>query len=305
MFAHIVHGMSCQVMYQSHYSYFPYQRNIIPEANKQGIAEHDLQQGGAREPGTVDSEIRNSPNAAAGGPQYPGLFERPSNFVGTCGANTRQQTSTPSYTGGQSYPATNQSILGLPGFQTRENQPVNHSHARDNLPPLVRGIADDKVKGEKDKEGMEEEDQKNAQYLSANCVIFTYYSGDISKVVDDHFSKALSQSNDRDSIPLSARNLPPSFWDSSWVRTPSLPASTELYSADPYSADPWHNYMAAQMAVGGSYSAHQMYTARSYSSLLLQSRREWVEQNYSSSPYASMTGLDGGMQGSAKDLYWF
>ena len=93
-----------------------------------------------------------------------------------------------------------------------------------------------------------------------------------------------------DFVPLSARNLPPSFWDSSWVRTPSLPSSTDLYSSDPYSSDPWHNYMAAQMAVGGSYSAHQMYTARSYSSLLLQSRREWVEQNYSSSPYASMTG---------------
>jgi len=61
------------------------------------------------------------------------------------------------------------------------------------------------------------------------------------------------------------------------------------------------------MAVsGGSYSAHQMYhNARNYSSLLLHSRREWVEQNYSSSPYSSMTGLDGGMQSSAKDLYWF
>lgn len=289
-------------MYQSHYSYFPYQRNIVPEANKQGLADHDLQQGGGREPGAagggggVDPEIRNSPGGG-GGVQYPGL----TNYVGTCGANTRQNNTTPSYST-QSYPSTNQSILGLPGFQTRENQ----GQTRDNLPPLVRGVADtDKVKGEKDKEGLEEEDQKNAQYLSANCVIFTYYSGDISKVVDDHFSKALSQSNDRDSIPLSARNLPPSFWDSSWVRTPSLPSSTELYSADPYSADPWHNYMAAQMAVGGSYSAHQMYTARSYSSLLLQSRREWVEQNYSSSPYASMTGLDGGMQGSAKDLYWF
>ena len=161
--------------------------------------DHDLQQGGTRE-AAVDSEIRNSPNAAAGGPvQYPGLFERPSNYVGTCGANTRQQTTTPSYTGGQaqSYPATNQSILGLPGFQTRENQPANQTQTRDNLPPLVRGITDGKVKGEKDKEGMEEDDQKNAQYLSANCVIFTYYSGDISKVVDDHFSKALSQSNDR------------------------------------------------------------------------------------------------------------
>jgi hypothetical protein len=38
------------------------------------------------------------------------------------------------------------------------------------------------------------------------------------------------------------------------------------------------------------YSAHQMYTARSYSSLLLQSRREWVEQNYSASPYPPMSG---------------
>ena len=100
----------------------------------------------------------------------------------------------------------------------------------------------------------------------------------------------LLKSSSLESIPLSARNLPPSFWDSSWVGTPSIPSSTELYSADPYSTDPWHNYMAAQMAVGGSYSAHQMYTARSYSSLLLQSRREWVEQNSSSSPYASMTG---------------
>ena len=30
---------------------------------------------------------------------------------------------------------------------------------------------------------------------------------------------------------------------------------------------------------------------RSYSSLLLHSRREWVEQNYSSSPYTSMSGI--------------
>lgn len=33
----------------------------------------------------------------------------------------------------------------------------------------------------------------DAQYLSANCVVFTYYSGDISSVVDEHFSRALSQ----------------------------------------------------------------------------------------------------------------
>lgn len=36
-----------------------------------------------------------------------------------------------------------------------------------------------------------------AQYLTANCVVFTYYRGDISQVLDDHFSRALSQSGDK------------------------------------------------------------------------------------------------------------
>jgi len=31
-----------------------------------------------------------------------------------------------------------------------------------------------------------------AQYLSANCVVFTHYSGDVAAVVDEHFSRALS-----------------------------------------------------------------------------------------------------------------
>ena len=52
------------------------------------------------------------------------------------------------------------------------------------------------VKGERDRDGLDDE-QRTAQYLSANCVIFTYYTGDINKIVDDHFSKALNQSSDR------------------------------------------------------------------------------------------------------------
>lgn len=31
-----------------------------------------------------------------------------------------------------------------------------------------------------------------AQYVSANCVVFTHYSGDVAAVVDEHFSRALS-----------------------------------------------------------------------------------------------------------------
>ena len=75
-----------------------------------------------------------------------------------------------------------------------------------------------------------------------------------------------------DQVPLSARNLPASFWDCNWVGSPGLvPGSGELGGYSEW-ADPWHNYMAAQMAVsGGSYSAHQMYhNARSgeYSAVL-------------------------------------
>ena len=31
-----------------------------------------------------------------------------------------------------------------------------------------------------------------AEYLNSRCVLFTYYQGDISSVVDEHFSRALS-----------------------------------------------------------------------------------------------------------------
>lgn len=75
-----------------------------------------------------------------------------------------------------------------------------------------------------------------------------------------------------DHVPLSARNLPPSFWDCNWVGSPALgPAPAPEYSGDPWAvggavggADPWHNYMAtaAQLqaqVTGGSYSAHHMY----------------------------------------------
>lgn len=34
---------------------------------------------------------------------------------------------------------------------------------------------------------------KEAQYLSANCVLLMSYSGDASSVVDEHFSRSLNQ----------------------------------------------------------------------------------------------------------------
>ncbi|XP_054708150.1 transcription cofactor vestigial-like protein 2 [Uloborus diversus] len=77
----------------------------------------------------------------------------------------------------------------------------------------------------------EKESAAEAQYLSANCVLFTYYTGDISSVVDEHFARALSQvtsyaapaeattskgQTSKDGPPMSHRNFPPSFWNSNY-----------------------------------------------------------------------------------------
>ncbi|XP_023344749.1 protein vestigial [Eurytemora carolleeae] len=266
--------MSCgEVMYQSHYSYFPYQRSILD--HKQTLAENE---GGAAR--SLEGE---------------GLRESPSHYNFSSRHTSPTSFSTQGSVSGHGFPPLRDpGNSSDPGFlQDRETSRT--SSETGFLQTRPRPDVLDKVKGEKDKDL--EDGQRNAQYLSANCVIFTYYSGDITKAVDDHFSKALSQPTDRENIPLSARNLPASFWDSSWAGVPSLPPS-ELYSEY---TDPWQSYMASMTG----YSAHQMYTARSYSSLLLQSRREWVEQNYPSSPYPTMSGLEGSMQPASKDLYWF
>ncbi|KAK2540990.1 Vgll3 [Columba guinea] len=43
----------------------------------------------------------------------------------------------------------------------------------------------------------QEEDEKDQpaemEYLNSRCVLFTYFQGDIGSVVDEHFSRALSQ----------------------------------------------------------------------------------------------------------------
>jgi len=229
-------GMSCEVMYQSHHPYFPYHRTpAAQEPTKESL---------------VDGTRSNSPYSSYPSSQYPAAV------AGAAGANL---------------PAVENAAAG----STNASAPA--------LPPLTRGGQGGlkAVKGEKESgeesfswsERDDEEGHRSAHYLSANCVIFTYYTGDVSKALDNHFTASLSPAS-RDPLPLSARNLPPSFWDSSWV-SPSLPRE-EAYQ-DPYSGDPWQQYMAAQMAVGGGYSPH-MYSHRSYSSLLLQSRpREWGE----------------------------
>lgn len=43
------------------------------------------------------------------------------------------------------------------------------------------------------------EDTIRPQYLTANCVVYTFYNGDMSSAIDDHFNRALKRNSERDS----------------------------------------------------------------------------------------------------------
>ncbi|XP_077977456.1 transcription cofactor vestigial-like protein 2 [Glandiceps talaboti] len=148
-----------------------------------------------------------------------------------------------------------------------------------------------KTKDDDDSES-DKEPTPEAEYISSRCVLFTYFTGDIGKHVDDHFSRALSQpssfsadsrksnstspqwkTGDFTASPMSQRNFPPSFWNSSY-NSNSYPPSSGLSAAhheplgfrDPYSSayttsytsihqtDPWHYSLSAAQ---GSYTAHR------------------------------------------------
>ncbi|CAL1532819.1 unnamed protein product, partial [Lymnaea stagnalis] len=94
-------------------------------------------------------------------------------------------------------------------------------------PPSPASSSSGQVKEESIRDG----EPRGAHYLGANCVLFTYFSGDTSSVVDDHFTRALNQTSGcepadsqtrskalshKAPTPMSARNLPPSFWNSSY-----------------------------------------------------------------------------------------
>ncbi|XP_029860349.1 transcription cofactor vestigial-like protein 2 isoform X3 [Aquila chrysaetos chrysaetos] len=119
----------------------------------------------------------------------------------------------------------------------------------------------------------EKERPPEAEYINSRCVLFTYFQGDISAVVDEHFSRALSQPSSfslgsakaarnagswRDgSFPMSQRSFPPSFWNSTYQpssvpATLSSPLAAAAHSelpfaaaaaADPYAPASLHSHL--------------------------------------------------------------
>ncbi|XP_023710712.1 protein vestigial isoform X2 [Cryptotermes secundus] len=109
-----------------------------------------------------------------------------------------------------------------------------------------------------------------AQYVSANCVVFTHYSGDVASVVDEHFSRALSYAENKsnsststqvkETSPMSARNFPPSFWNSNYQASPAAVTSHHSAAAELY-GDPYHPHSAATAASDPWHSHYQQYSA--------------------------------------------
>ncbi|XP_041109048.1 transcription cofactor vestigial-like protein 2 isoform X1 [Polyodon spathula] len=121
--------------------------------------------------------------------------------------------------------------------------------------------------------GREKESPPEAEYINSRCVLFTYFQGDTSSVVDEHFSRALSQpgsyatstagtksarstSSWRDgSFPMSQRSFPPSFWNSTYQPSVTATLSSSLNSSlsgphteipfptDPYSTASLHSHL--------------------------------------------------------------
>uniref|UniRef100_A0A452T6H9 Transcription cofactor vestigial-like protein 2 n=1 Tax=Ursus maritimus TaxID=29073 RepID=A0A452T6H9_URSMA len=93
----------------------------------------------------------------------------------------------------------------------------------------------------KEEEGSPEKERPpEAEYINSRCVLFTYFQGDISSVVDEHFSRALSQPSSYSPSCTSSkapRSSGPwreasSFFLTSWPPAPSVPTPSATPTPD-------------------------------------------------------------------------
>lgn len=69
------------------------------------------------------------------------------------------------------------------------------------------------------------------EYLGSRCVLFTYFQGEIGDVVDEHFSRALSQSSNFSGDAKQIRVAQPSASNGSWKDCGSEGQSTPAWSS--------------------------------------------------------------------------
>nr|XP_057938376.1 transcription cofactor vestigial-like protein 3 [Doryrhamphus excisus] len=109
-----------------------------------------------------------------------------------------------------------------------------------------------------------------AEYLNSRCILFTYFQGDISDVVDEHFIRALSQSAGlhRETKPIRTSQTSVSSTTNTWKDGESLPEGQN--------SSVWNN------------------TYPSHSTTCLPSVSVSVHPEFSSSPI-SLSHTDGGL----------
>lgn len=87
---------------------------------------------------------------------------------------------------------------------------VQSKQAEKTRPEAELQRDDDEQHGEEEVRSKDSQPAET-EYLSSRCVLFTYFHGEIGDVVDEHFSRALSQpsafSNDTKSIRLPSGGL--------------------------------------------------------------------------------------------------
>ncbi|XP_059152640.1 transcription cofactor vestigial-like protein 2 [Physella acuta] len=122
---------------------------------------------------------------------------------------------------------------------------------------------------------------KATQYLASNCVLFIYFTGEAATVVDEHFTRALSQPSsytldkqvqsnkpyNRSDTPLMChRKLPPSFWNSAY-QAPCNNNSNFSLGADAYFQSSLYNFHKTWPYHYGTQSHAYPQSALSYPSM--------------------------------------
>ncbi|XP_039293899.1 protein vestigial [Nilaparvata lugens] len=239
--------MSCsEVVYQAYYPYL-YQRPSTSAAS---------------------AAAQSRAAAAAHFPAFPHNYDRFN--VAAYGGSSSLVGAGAGGGGGGSGSVSSGGGAGSPG------SPSLHHKDEESTPPETTG----------DEEALSPGDavSSRAQYVSANCVVFTHYTGDVASVVDEHFTRALSYktpsspNSAKESSPMTSRNFPPSFWNSNYQSTNQSSAS-DLYGDSVYhnvagaSTDPWHHphYQYSHHRAVHEYHHHHHHhnMAAQYGSLLL------------------------------------
>ncbi|XP_061710572.1 protein vestigial isoform X2 [Cydia pomonella] len=114
-----------------------------------------------------------------------------------------------------------------------------HLRAKEELSAPGRASADGGGSSESEGE-CAAHGRARAQYVSANCVVFTHYSGDVAAVVDEHFARALAADKPKESVPMVSRNLPASFFNA---------AAGAACGVDLYDYDPWHQHYSGYVSL--------------------------------------------------------